>query len=111
FFQISDDIKIEMAVAIDVGERGAGAPLRHGRPRRGGCVAERAVAIVAPQRIRSEGRDVKIVETIRVVVPDGASGRVAELREARCGSDAIELHCTTIAEQLAGRSPVVGYKR
>ena len=54
--EVIGDEQIEVAVAIVVEERRARAPERIAHARRGGDVGERAVAVVAEERVGPEGR-------------------------------------------------------
>ena len=64
------DEKIEIAVEVEVGERGAGSPTVIVNARSRGDVLEGSVALVAQQDIGAEARDKDVVETVGVDIAD-----------------------------------------
>ena len=87
---VVDDPEIEIAVAIEIGERAAGAPawLTHTRDRR--HVRERAIAAIAVQHVGPVVRDVKVGTSIAVVVAGAGAHAVLAVADPRALRDVFE---------------------
>ena len=86
-----------MAVVVEIGEGGAGAPLRELDPGGGGDVGERAVAIVVEEHSRAEVGEVEIGEPVGVIVADRDPLAVVVVANAGHGRDIAEARRTPAA--------------
>ena len=100
--QVVANVEIEVAVAVEVGEGRRRRPVAIARPgRRGGDVLERAVALVAVERIRLPASDEQVGMAV-VVDSRRRSRRVRirpESRRCRTFRDVLERAVAPIAKQ------------
>src|SRR5580698_11481472 len=77
----NDEVKTSVVVVVNPG--GTGHPAGAGNTRRTGHVCEGTVTIVVVKRAASVPGDIKVFESIVVVIANGNAGRIAESSEAR----------------------------
>ena len=104
---VARDVEVEIAVAVGVEERAAGAPAASRDAGAGSHVLERAVTTVAEQRVRAPVRHVEIEAAVAI---DIAGARAAAPRReihARLLGDVLELPSAEVAiEGIAMRDPL-----
>ena len=72
--KIVTDIEIEIAIAVQIGERGRSRPVAIAAQAYSGCdVLERSVAFVAIERVRMPAGDEEVGPAVIVIVGDGDS--------------------------------------
>ena len=80
-------VEVELAIVVEIGEGGAGAPLRELDPGGGGDVGERAVAVVVEENGGAEVGEVEIGKPVGVIVTDSDPLAVVVVADAGHGRD------------------------
>ena len=98
------DEQIEVAVAVEIGERAARAPQPGAADARGaGDVGEDSVAAVVVQHVRAEVRDVEIDPAVVVVVAGAGAHAVLAMLDAGPGRDVLERAVAAVPVQAVPR--------
>ena len=101
---VARDVEIQVAVAVGVEERAAGAPAAGRHARAGGDILERAVAAIPEQRIRSPVGDVEIEAAVAVEVAGAGAAAPRRQVDPRCLRHVLELPSAEVAvERIAMR--------
>jgi hypothetical protein len=102
---------VEVAVAVEVGERGVRTPRRVRQSRFGGDVLEGPVPFVAVDDLVADAQQQQVGVAVRVPVGGRGAHGVARGREAGAFGDVLELQAAEVAEEARERARFSGRRQ